>query len=696
MSSTSSRGARRRVAAAAVLAIATFAVYAGALRNGFVYYDDEEYVTANPIVGAGLTPDGIRWAMTATYASNWHPLTWMSHMLDVQMFGLRAGGHHLTSVLLHVANTLLVFALLARATGDAARSGAVALLFGVHPLHVESVAWVSERKDVLGALFALLALVAYVGYVQRPGARRYAAVTAAFVASLMSKPMAVTLPFAMLLLDVWPLRRPWGRRIVVEKVPWLVLSLISSIITLQAQAGAVAADGAISLPARVANAMVSYGRYLRRMIWPSGLTAYSPHPLAWPSAIVLGACALLVAITALALLARRSRPYALVGWLWYLGMLVPVIGLVQVGGQAIADRYMYLPSIGLLVAIAWGTADLLRARRVPRAAGAAALLAVAGLLGVATVRQVATWRDGFALWDHAIRVDPGNAVAWGYRAYARWWAGDLAGTIADYTEALRLKPSFPEAYRERGEARRQHGDAAGARADYDRALALRPDYAAAYNNRGLLRREQGDLDGAIADYLAAIARDPSFAEARNNLGLARLQQGDPARALPELDEAIRLQPFSADAYNNRAAARRQMGDRTGAIEDIEHALRLRPRFVEALAHRALVRREGGDFEGAEADLADALRIDGRNASLYVDRATLRIERSRLAEAISDLDHAVALSPSLARAWLARGVARQMQGDLDGAIADCGRAAELDPGLREARMCRDEALRRQRR
>ena len=396
-------GRRLQWALGAALALLTLAAWLPVLRNGFVNLDDSYYVTANPWVRQGITRAGLAWAMTAKVASNWHPLTMLSHMLDCQLFGLDPAGHHATSLLLHLANVLLLFAVLWRMTGAAGRSATVAALFAVHPTHVESVAWVAERKDVLSALFWILAMGAWARYARAPSAGRYLLVLLLMALGLMAKPMVVTLPFALLLLDVWPLDRlrlGW-RRLLIEKLPLLALSAASSLITLRYQETSLAPLGVVPWSLRATNALVSWAAYLGKLFLPRHLAVFYPIPLAIPAWKVAGAALLLAAITALAVRWARREPWLLAGWLWFLGTLVPVIGLVQVGRQAMADRYTYIPSIGLFLAVVWSVAGLLREHR-------AALATAAGIvvlaLAVTTRMQIGYWSDSATLFRHALAV----------------------------------------------------------------------------------------------------------------------------------------------------------------------------------------------------------------------------------------------------------------------------------------------------
>jgi tetratricopeptide (TPR) repeat protein len=496
-------------AIAVALVLATLGAYATVVGNGFVHIDDNAYVTDNPHVQAGLSAGTVAWAMTTFRAGNWHPLTWLSHALDCQLYGLHPAGHHVTSLLLHVVNVLGLFFLLRRWTGSIGRSAFVAALLALHPLHVESVAWVAERKDVLSGFFWIATLWAYALWVERPGAGRYALVLACFALGLMSKPMLVTLPFVLLLLDVWPLRRV-GAPFVREKIPLFLLAAASSVVTflVQRDQGAMALGAKLPAGLRVENAVVSYAAYIVQTVWPAGLGSFYPHPIDADSfARVAGSALLLAAVTAAAILARRTHPYALVGWLWYLGTLVPVIGLVQVGAQARADRYTYLPLIGLSIAVAWAAVDVAANFRHGRRALAAAGLALAATWSVLTWEQVAYWKDDRALFGRIVELVPDNAAAHGMLGMVHLRERRIPEAIAEYQTALRLEPS----------------------------------YAQGHSNYGMALEIQGRSDEAISEYRAAVALDPNLAEAQHNLGAALTKAGLAEEGAAHLEAARRIE-----------------------------------------------------------------------------------------------------------------------------------------------------------
>lgn len=497
------------------------------LDNGFVHYDDDLYITRNEQVQSGLSWEGLSWALTTTHAANWHPLTWLSHMADVELFGGNPAGHHWTSLAIHTLNVFLLFFVLREMTCDPWPSFAVAALFAVHPLHVESVAWVSERKDLLSTLFGLLSLLFYARYAVHGGRFRFAVALGAFALSLTAKPMLVTLPFLLLLLDWWPLGRvrggavpaaagrsvegrSWGF-LFMEKVPWLMLSVASSIATLWAQhsGGAIAPTTLFPLLTRLANALYSYATYLYKTFWPWPLAFFYPHPGLPPLVQVVGIGVALVILTGLALRVRLDRPYLTVGWLWFLGMLVPVIGLVQVGVQATADRYTYLPLTGLFIALAWSLWDWAGSRgmrrRVVLIFFAAVLLAMVPM----TRAQVRTWKDSFTLNRHAIEVVEGNYVAHHNLAVLLFLRGQLDAAIGHYRKALASHPGDAKSHNHLAVALVQKGALESAEHHFQEAIRIDTGYVGAYINLGVLMSELGRRGEAIQWFRAAARIDPN-------------------------------------------------------------------------------------------------------------------------------------------------------------------------------------------
>jgi tetratricopeptide (TPR) repeat protein len=600
-------------------------VFARALDFRFVSLDDNEYVTLNPEVRRGLTLDGTLWDFSTFYVANWHPLTWLSLQLDASFWKTTQGepdprGFHLTSVLLHAANAALLFLALRALTGAPWRSACVALLFAVHPLRVESVAWVAERKDVLSLFFGLMALWAYAAYVRAPSARRYLAVALALALSLMCKPMLVTLPSLLLVLDWWPLRRvnvlgDW-RRLIVEKLPLFALAAASCVVTYLAQEKGGATRGSELFPpaVRLENAAVSYVAYLAKTFWPFGLAPFYPHPggalSGWQ---VAGAAVLLAGLTASAVLLRRRAPYLLTGWLWFLGTLVPMIGLVQVGNQAYADRYTYFPQIGIVLAVCWAVADLSAAR--PRVAVAAAVV-VAVALVARTESQLPTWHDSFALWQHALQVTGPNPTAL-----------VSLGTV----EEEREHPQEAEEY-------------------YRKALAVPPESFLAHLNLGGLLARQGKYEEALAELAAARELAPGYPRIYTYLGNIWLDQGDPAAAAREHGTALRLAPNAAQSYVDLAKDELLL-DHLGTAADLyRKALKWDP--INADAHYWL---------------ANVLLRHDPNVQNSDD------------EALAHLRAAVLANPSLADAHLLLAQELYRQNDAKGAAEQYDKVVHLNPG-----------------
>jgi tetratricopeptide (TPR) repeat protein len=545
--------------------------------NGFVY-DDAMYITGNPHVQSGITSESVRWALTTFHSGSWHPLTWLSHLTDCSIFGLDAAGHHLVNLLLHMLNTVLLFYVLARITGSVWPSVFVAAAFALHPLRVESVAWVAERKDVMSGTFFMLTLLAYARYVERRELPKYILVVVGFVLGLLAKPMLVTLPFVLLLFDVWPLkrlergaapRRPpadaptrvSASRLLLEKIPLFAIAAVFSVITFVAQrsqgAMSMTQSGDFSFAVRAQNALLSYVTYIGRTLYPTGLAVFYPHPAeSIPAWQAVAAALALAAISGLAIyLARRGHAYALVGWLWYLGTLLPVIGLVQVGGQAMADRYTYLPSIGLGIIVAWGTARLLARQPGMRHVVAVVAAVVVVALIAATRTQVRYWRDSSSLYGRALAVTKDNWLAHYNLGRAEMLEGKIDPSVAHFRETVRLVP-------ENADARNNLGVALTAKGRYDEAIeqlreALRidPSSARAHNNLGQAFAFAERSDEAVVEFEEAVRLDPAFAKAHYNLCYVFSAQGKMAEALEHCDEALRLNPDYPQAAQLRTLLR---------------------------------------------------------------------------------------------------------------------------------------------
>jgi len=561
-----------------LLLVGTILVFWQAGSHGFINFDDNEYIYENPYLKLGLTPAGIRWAFTTFHASNWHPLTWLSHMADLRFYGMNPFGHHITSVFLHGTNVVLLFWLFFRLTGLLGRSAVVAALFALHPQHVESVAWVAERKDVLCAFFWLATLLCYVEYVKRSGRRFYLLALVMFACALMAKPMAVTLPIVLLLLDYWPLCRwstgetspencsreagiAWGR-LVLEKIPFLVLSGASCVLTLLAQQQGGAVDTLANSPItmRVANAVIAYGGYLFKMFWPRNLAIFYPLPKEIPLTQLLAAAVVCAAATALAIHLRRSKPFITFGWLWYVVTLLPVIGLVQVGGQASADRYTYLPLIGIFILLVWSAGEFtekLPRRRIVLAFASVAVLVCCTLV---TLRQLSYWQDNDTLYTHALEVTDDNYLAHNNLGFALEREDKLSEATAHFNEAVRISPGFAHAWINLGETFANTGDLDKSVVCLSKAIDLRPDYATAYLDLGVAMFREKRSAAALSDFDRALALDPMLADGYYNKGIVLSMEGRSDEAIAAFANALKINPDNSDylAKMNSELARKRV------------------------------------------------------------------------------------------------------------------------------------------
>jgi len=604
--------------------IATFIAYMQVLKYGFITsFDDTEYLTSNWNIKAGLTKESIVWAFSTSYASNWHPVTWLSHMLDYEFYGLEPFGHHLTSLLFHIINTLLLFGVLLKMTGALWRSGLVAVLFALHPLNVESVAWVSERKNVLSTFFLLLTLWAYVKYVDKRNARNYLLVVLFLALGLMSKPMLVTLPFVLLLLDFWPLKRfseVRPARLILEKAPLFILLIGSCVATFIAQksGGAIRFSEFSSLYFRIANALVSYFEYLRNMLWPSGLSVFYPHPgNALPIWKPLACTIVLVVVTIWVVKEIRRAPYLAVGWFWYLGTLVPVIGIVQVGEQAMADRYTYVPLIGIFIAIAWSLPEQIKTGKekfLPILSGI-----VISLLIALTWIQVSHWKNSITLFKHAINVTdakyPGVATIHAFLGDAYHRAGELDIAISEFKKSLdldpvnlyglnnlaatlaeqgnlkegliyaqklaRFQPDYTPGLITMGNILEETGKLDQAQIYYEQVLKRDSDSFENYLNLANILYRKGNLEDAIPHYKKVIILNPNLLEAHYNLGNIFGQLGQPIDAKKEFEQAIRCDEKQPMPHYGLGLIQLQTGNYLKAIEAFEQALSLNPKFEQA-------------------------------------------------------------------------------------------------------------------
>jgi protein O-mannosyl-transferase len=711
----------------------TLAVYWPVTRSGFINFDDPDYVTQNAYVQSGLTWPGVGWAFRTGHSANWHPLSWLSHMLDVQLFGLNGGAHHLVNLLFHIANTLLLFLLFQKLTGATWRSAFVAALFAVHPLHVESVAWVAERKDVLSTFFGLLSIGAYAACVgksegrsqkstvatpepnvqgpnsavgrpgsvvggfssllQLPSPSLYVLSLVLFTFSLMSKPMLVTLPFLLLLLDYWPLRRFEPSTInktlstfwclLREKIPYLALAIVSSAITVvvQKQGHALLSVEAIPIGPRVANALVSYVRYIGKSLWPSHLVLPYPYPSGWPLAVVALAALLMVGLSLVALRLTRSRPYVAVGWFWFVGTLAPVIGLVQVGPQAMADRYTYIPLIGLFILVAWLVPDWLRNWRYRQVAlGTAGSAIILLCLGLARV-QAGYWKDSETLFRHALRVTRDNYVAHDNLGDALADQGKREEARAEFTSAIKIKPGFAHAYSNLAKLAFGEGKFEAAANWFRQALELNPDNAEIHSNLAAALASQNRPDEANSHYLEAIRLQPDRFQAHSDLAHLLLTRGKLQQSVERGLAALRLKPDSAETHFQVGNALFLQGKLEPAVGHYRAALKSAP--DSAAVRLSLGKALAGlkHLAEAEAQLREALRLQPGNPDAHQVLATIYKAQNRFREVRSEYEAVLRLVPDWPEvlnnlAWL---LATQPSAELrDGAraVTLAGRACQL--------------------
>ena len=646
-----------------LLIVATLAVYWPVLNHDFVIYDDRDYVTENPHIQGGIIRANGFWALTTFHAGNWHPLTWLSHMLDYQLFGLKAGMHHLTSLLFHMANSILLFFVLRRMTGAIWRSGFVAALFALHPLHVESVAWISERKDVLSAFFWMLTILAYVRYTERPGFNRYLLVLIFFTLGLMSKPMVVTLPFVLLLMDFWPLCRvQWGQlceensagfqkvqalRLVWEKIPLFALVLFSCVMTFLSEQGANTVGSLDIYPfsMRVSNALVSYLTYIRKMFWPGDLAVLYPYPGAITWWQTLGAGALLVCLFVLALRASRRSPYLVVGWLWYLGTLVPVIGLVQVGVQGMADRYTYIPIIGLFMMVAWGFHDLLGRRRHARVVLSISAGLLLSTLMICTWFQVRHWINSIALFTHTVNVTSDNYMGHHILGVAFEKKGRLNDALAHYFESIKIEPhNCPDSYSNIGGILVQQGRIEDAIKYCSEALRIDPASANAHIALGNALAAKGDTDAAVGHFLEALKIKPESAEAHNNLGNIFFRQGRIEDAIQHCSRALKVKARFVKAHINLANALAFQGRYKAAIEHYSKALEIKPDSADALNNLGITQARQGRIASAIKHFSDAIKIRPDFAKAHVNLGDALVLQGNLKEGGSHFREALRINP----------------------------------------------------
>jgi protein O-mannosyl-transferase len=702
-------------------------VYWPATTHEFLNYDDNLYVTDNPPVRQGLTLQGIRWAFGALHAANWHPLTWLSHMLDTTLFGMKPWGHHLTNVLFHAANAVLLFAWLWRMTRAQWRSAMVAALFALHPLHVESVAWVAERKDVLSTFFGFLSLLCYAGYARKrrnvegrmpgatpaavPGSRSwrvdYALALLFFALGLLSKPMLVTWPFVMLLLDYWPLRRfdpptsdlpphqtgvvarhlVAGWRLVREKIPFLILSLASSVVTVIAQSRGQAVLSLDQLPfgERVQNALVSYARYLGSALWPVDLAVPYPFPERWPAVVVIASALLMVGLCAGAVRLRRRWPFLFVGWFLFLGMLIPVIGLLQVGAQAMADRYTYVPLTGIFIVGVWGLGEVLARWRLPWLlvwSGAGILLVMCGMRAA---NQLECWHDDETLIRHTITATGNNAFACYDLGCYLENQGRISAAMEYYRLAVQYRPNYAKPLNNIGKILAGEGHLDEAMEYYNRALRINPNYPAALNNLGAALASQRQFAQAISLYEKVLRLDADYPDAHFNLGLALAAVGRADEAIDQYRLALQLRPRFPEAHNGLGIVLLARNRPEEAITHYTEALRLRPDYGEAHNNLGYVLMLQRRLDEAVAHFNESLRLNPRQLTAQFNLGNALAMQQKYEEAAAHFGECLRLSPDYAPAHKNLGMALARLGRREEAVGHLHEALRLKPDYEEAKQ-----------
>ena len=639
-----------------LLTIAVFAVYWQVVGFDFVNFDDPYYVKDNDVVGKGITLDGIRWAFTSVYVSNWHPLTWISHMLDVQFFGMSPGFHHFTNLLIHALNTILLFILFKNMTGAVWRSAAVAALFALHPLHVESVAWISERKDVLSTFFWMLTMVGYIWYVQKRNIRRYLIVVTFYILGLMSKPMLVTLPFVLLLLDFWPLNRierlsgssdihSYMARseisrhkiaiLVTEKIPLIVLAMISSGVTFLAQqsGGSVISGQTIRLGSRIINAVITYITYLEKMFLPRNLAAFYPYPHAFPLPEIILCTFLLLTITGFVLMFAKKFSYLVVGWFWYLGTLVPVIGIIQAGGQSMADRYTYIPLVGIFLMAVWGLTDLLRRWRYGRVTLGISFASVIIIAMWVSWIQIGYWKNSETLFRHALDVTDNNYFAHYNLGTALLEKGDNAGAARQYEESLRINPHNASAHNNLGNLLYLTGNADEAIEHYWAALKIDPHKADVYYNMGTIYYQKGNIHKAIKCFEQAIGEKPGYIQAMEKLEFAKTQQAHSPDPISSLQRSILLDPFNPMLYVSLGDIYRQQGEYDEAIAQYQKAVSLQPKLIKAMYGLVLTYTSKKEYSKSVDELQNIRQLQPDNPEIYYNIACMYAKQNMADESI---------------------------------------------------------------
>ena len=686
-----------------VLAVGTFLLYLPVRHNGFTNFDDDGYITQNPHVTAGLNWSDIRWGFTHVQAGYWIPLTWISHMIDCQLFGLNAGGHHLVSVLFHIANTLLLFFWLNRLTHALWRSAFVAALFAWHPLHVESVAWACERKDVLSAFFWMLTLIAYAHYVKTRQTQRYSLAAANyssalffFACGLMSKPMVVTLPCVLLLVDFWPLERFGPQKgfnirslslLLLEKIPFFALAGSAVWILTQTASGAVSGD---TLSYRITNALASYVRYISKIFWPTDLSIFYPFMTHGMLSLAITSVILLTACSIAFVLLSRQWPYLFVGWFWFLGTLTPVIGVIQAGSQSMADRFTYLPSIGMFILVTWGLADFFGSPRRKKYLTTAALVILAACLALTSI-QIRFWRSSITVFRHALAVTTDNYVACACFGQALDAVGDEKDALIYCREAVRIDPDYPPAQSFLGAVLWKTGDTNQALACIDTAARVAGHNPTFQYGLGRFLFEHNYPDQAAARFSAVLDDDPDFVEAYNALGKIFWQQGKLPQAIDQLSKATALQPDNPEFHYDLGTVLLAASQPEEAISEFSKAIQLRPDYALAHANLAVALAGEGRLPEAIPHFAKAVQLQPNDPNARFSLGLAYLNNHQPAEAATQFSEELSLAPNDMKGHYRLAQAMLQQNDFTNAAAQFREALHLTPNFPDAKTELDQIL-----
>ncbi len=655
------------------LSIVTLAAFWQVTNNDFINFDGARYILDNHHVQNGLTVESVMWAFTTTRASNWHPLTWLSHMLDCQLFGLNSGMHHLTNLLFHIANTLILFLFLQKTTGEFWKSASLSLVFALHPLRVESVAWIAERKDVLSTFFWMLTLYAYSFYVEKPNFKGYLSTIFLFTLGLLAKPMVVTLPAALLLLDLWPFGRARYLRskegegvsffyLIKEKIPFFILSAMSSVVTflIMVQWDSALPLESLSIGPRIANALVAYNTYIGKMIWPGNLSVFYPHPGGFSLWQVTGAAMFVLCITIVVIPLAKKYPYLFTGWFWYLGTLLPVIGLIQVFHQAMADRYTYVPLIGLYIIIIWGVPDMLRGIRHLNKLLALSMGVLTIILFVCTWKQVLLWRTDETLFSHALQLNENNWLAHNNLGAVYGSQKKFKQAFYHYNEALRIKPDYSMAHYNSGVASERLGITDKAVYHYNRAIEIFPSYVKAHNNLGIIYQKTGKLSEAYEHFKEALRLNPYHVNVHNNLGNTLFLMGRLDEAVDRFRQALTIDPDSAEAHNYLGRVFSKKNELHNAARHYNEALKIDPQYVCALYNAGNMFSNAGDFQSAIELYTKAIQVQPKHTKALNNLGSVLIRTGRADEAVKHFNDALAVNPDFIAAKENLGIALKLK------------------------------------